>query len=197
MQHTGQFLAQILHANSTFAVWSCGPEPVGLALFDPQKTCFVWHSPLLFGSTAAACIFAFFGAIYPRSCVCVCMCLLRLALVCLRFEYSDYFEVLFWVMSEPALPHTFGCAVLPVCFVSFVCFHRFLFHCSIFRFSALRCSQRSVRSVLVGSCFVSLRLFTFRCLCLAAPCLLQCVSHLLICKFGEFLRNLILYMLKT
>ena len=64
-------------------------------------------------------MFAFF-LLYINLPVCVCMCLLCPALHCLRFEYLDYFEVFFWLISEAALPHTFGCAVLLVSFFIFV-----------------------------------------------------------------------------
>ena len=90
---------------------SCGPQLVSLALSEPQQTCFVWHEPLLFGSSATAYMFAFF-LLYIHVPVCVCMCLLCPAFHCLRFEYLDYFEMLFWLIGEAALPHTFGCAVL-------------------------------------------------------------------------------------
>ena len=56
--------------------------------------------------------------------VCLCLCLLCPAFHCLRFEYLDYFEVLFWLMSEATLPHKFGCAVLlaSLFVFVFVCF---------------------------------------------------------------------------
>ena len=100
---------------AAFAAGSFGPQPVRFAPFEPQKTCFVLRLPLLFGSAAAACIFAFFLP-YTHLPVCVCMCLLCLAFVYLRFEYLDYFEVFFWVMSKAALTHTFRCTMLLACF---------------------------------------------------------------------------------
>ena len=42
--HPGHFLASFsFYANGATAVESCGPQSVSLTLFEPQKTCFVWH----------------------------------------------------------------------------------------------------------------------------------------------------------
>ena len=122
------------------------------SLFCLALAAFVWQR--------RGCLpICFFPLLYIRVPVWVCMCLLCLVFVCLGFKYLDYFQVLFWLMSEAALPHTFRCAVRLACFSPLYHLLVFIASCLVFRFPVfLLCT---VLSDQCDQCWYVLVLFPF------------------------------------